>query len=87
MWQDIVIMVANFLFAIILLPQLQDIYHRKTSMNLYSTAITMFGLVVVAITFSTLEMWASMLASLINACIWTSLFWFSLRNRREGIIS
>lgn len=82
MWQDLVIMGANFVFAAILIPQALDLHRCGTCMNLYSTGITAIGLVVISYAFATLDLWASVMASMFNASIWTTLFLISWKNRK-----
>ncbi|KYK32253.1 MAG: hypothetical protein AYK22_01875 [Thermoplasmatales archaeon SG8-52-3] len=82
-WQDIVIAVVSILFGFILLPQLKDVWHGKSKLNLFTASLTTIGLYVLAITFFTMHFWISFFAELFSGTIWLLLFVFSLKNFRK----
>ncbi|UCF49468.1 MAG: hypothetical protein JSU91_06900, partial [Thermoplasmatales archaeon] len=73
-WQDIVIAVISILFGFILLPQLKDVWHGKSILNLYTASLTTIGLYVLAITFYTMQFWISFSAEIFSGTIWLLLF-------------
>ena len=83
-WQDIVIAVVSVLFGFIFLPQLKDVWHGKTILNLFTAFLTTIGLYVLAITFFTMEFWISFTAELFSGTIWLLLFALSFKNIRKG---
>jgi hypothetical protein len=82
-WQDIVIAIVSILFGFILIPQLRDVWHGKTVLNLYTASLTTIGLYILAATFVTLGFWFSVIADLFSGTIWLLLFVFSLVNVRR----
>jgi len=79
MWQDIGIMVITYLFGVMLLPQLRDIY-RGTAMNplsgvLYATGFFTLGYIMV-----TLDLWISVTAFVFTGIIWLLATIWSVRN-------
>lgn len=83
MWQDYVIAIVSFLFGIILIPQLIDTIKGKTILNLYTASLTTVGLVILSVTFFTMQFWTSFTADVLSAVIWFLLFIFSVRNKRK----
>ena len=83
MWQDYVIAIVSVLFGFILIPQLKDVWHGKTILNIYTAGLTTIGLYVLGITFFTLEMWISFGAELFSGTIWLLLFILSVRNKKK----
>jgi hypothetical protein len=83
-WQDIVIAVVSILFGFILLPQLKDVWHGKSNLNLYTASLTTIGLYVLAITFYTMQFWISFTAEIFSGTIWLLLFVLSLKNFRKS---
>lgn len=81
MWQDIVLMIMNLLFGLMLLPQLIDIVTHGKHMNLWTCGFTFIGLCVVNITMATLELWLS--AMPICTIIWGLLLYFSWKNKKR----
>jgi len=79
-WQDIVIAIISILFGFILLPQLKDVWHGKTILNIYTASLTTIGLYILATTFFTMEYWVSFIAELFSGTIWLLLFVLSIRN-------
>ena len=84
-WQDIVIAIISILFGFILLPQLRDVYHDKTTLNIYTASLTTIGLYILAATFFTMSFWISMAADLFSGTIWLLLFIYSIKNIRSNI--
>lgn len=85
-WQDIVIGVVSVLFGFILLPQLKDVWHGKTILNIYTAGFTTIGLYVLAITFSTMGYWVSVTSEIISGTVWLLLFVLSIRNKSRKFI-
>lgn len=83
-WQDIVIAVVSILFGFILLPQLKDVWHGKSILNLYTASLTTIGLYVLAITFYTMQFWISFIAEIFSGTIWLLLFVLSFKNSRKS---
>jgi hypothetical protein len=81
-WQDIVIAIISILFSFILLPQLRDVYHGKTNLNIYTAGLTTIGLYILSATFFTMSFWISMAADLASGTIWLFLFIYSIKNIR-----
>ncbi len=82
-WQDLVIAAVSLMFGIILLPQLQDVWHGKTILNLYTAGLTTIGLFVLVITFFTMGFWISFIADFFSGIIWLLLFILSVRNLKK----
>ena len=83
-WQDIVIAVVSILFGFILMPQLKDVWHGKSILNLYTASLTTIGLYVLAITFYTMQFWISFTAEIFSGTIWLLLFVLSFKNTRKS---
>ncbi|VVB77598.1 Uncharacterised protein [uncultured archaeon] len=70
-WQDLVIPIVNALFIFALIPQ---IYHgfkiKKKLMTIQTPMITFLGLYVLAVTFLTLNLYFSTVATLASATLW-----------------
>lgn len=84
-WQDFIIMAANFGFATILIPQALDMYHGKIPMNRVTCVATFLLLIVMGITLATIGLWLSMCAEFANAFIWGILSYLSMRNGRDDV--
>jgi len=82
-WQDIVIATVSLMFGVILLPQLRDVWHGKTILNLYTASLTTFGLFILVITFFTMGFWISFIADFFSGIIWFLLFFLSVRNIKK----
>ena len=82
-WQDLVIAIVSLMFGVILLPQLRDVYHGRTTLNLYTAGLTTIGLFILTITFFTMQFWVSFIADFISGVIWFLLFVFSIRNIKK----
>ncbi len=83
-WQDIVIALVSILFGFILIPQLKDVWHGKSILNLYTASLTTIGLYVLAVTFFTMEFWISFTAEIFSGTIWLLLFVLSFKNYRKS---
>lgn len=81
MWQDIVLMVMNLLFGVMLFPQLIDIIAHGKYMNLWTCLFVFLGLGIVNITMATLELWLS--AMPICTIMWGLLLYFSWKNKKK----
>ena len=82
-WQDIVIATVSLMFGIILLPQLRDVWHGKTILNLYTASLTTIGLFILVITFFTMGFWISFIADFFSGIVWFLLFILSFRNIKK----
>ncbi|RLF31976.1 MAG: hypothetical protein DRM98_04680 [Thermoplasmata archaeon] len=82
-WQDIVIAIISILFGFILLPQLKDVWHGKTILNIYTASLTTIGLYILAITFFTMEYWVSFTAEIFSGTVWLLLFVLSIKNLKK----
>jgi len=85
-WQDVVIGVVSVLFGFILLPQLRDVWHGKTILNIYTAGFTTVGLYILAFTFSTMGYWVSVTSEIISGTVWLLLFVLSIKNKRKKSI-
>jgi hypothetical protein len=74
-WQDIVISITSFMFAISLFIQ---VYHgfkqKKGYIMLKTSGLTAIGLYAMAVCFFTLGLFFSSLTSLISGILWSVLF-------------
>lgn len=84
-WQDIVIAIVSVLFGFILIPQLKDVWNKKTILNEFTAALTTVGLFILAITFFTLNLYISVVAETFSGIIWLLLFILSSRNKKKII--
>lgn len=82
-WQDIVIAAVSLMFGVILIPQLRDVWHGKTILNLYTASLTTIGLFILVITFFTMGFWISFIADFFSGIIWFLLFILSIRNLKK----
>jgi fucose permease len=80
---DVIIAVVSLLFGFILLPQLRDVYRRKTVLNLYTSSLTTIGLIILTINFFMMGFWISFIADFFNSVVWFLIFVLSLRNLKE----
>ena len=80
---DIIIAIVSFLFAVILLPQLRDVYKKGIILNLYTASITTIGLIILTINFAIMGFWISFAADFFNAVVWFLLFVFSFINLKK----
>jgi len=82
-WQDIVIAAVSLMFGVILLPQVRDVWHGKTILNLYTASLTTIGLFILVITFFTMGFWISFIADFFSGIVWLLLFVLSVRNIKK----
>jgi len=80
MWQDIGITVITYLFGVMLLPQLKEIYHGA-EINPVSGALYTAGFSALGFIFVTLRLWFSVTAFTFTAIIWLLSTVLSLKNR------
>jgi hypothetical protein len=80
---DIIIAVVSFSFGFILLPQLRDVWHGKTRLNLFTASFTTIGLCILTVNFFVMGFWMSFVADFFSSVVWFLLFVFSLRNKRK----
>jgi hypothetical protein len=74
-WQDVVIGVGQFLFAVALVPSIMNTYDKPAKPTCSMTAAV---LLVFSSTYATLSMWAAASSCLICAAGW-SVLWFQKR--------
>ena len=72
-WQDKVIMIIGFLFGFMLIPMIIDSINGST-VNIFSSFLTMLGLYILAFCFWTLEMKLSFISQLFVGSMWLILF-------------
>jgi len=77
---DIIIALVSLLFGFILLPQLRDVYKKKTILNLYTAILTTLGLIILTANFFLMGFWISFIADFFNSIVWLFIFVFSYRN-------
>ncbi len=80
---DIVIAIVSFMFGIILIPQLKDVYRHGAVLNLYTSSITTIGLIVLTVNFFVMGFWISFAADFLNSVVWGLIFIFSIKNLKE----
>lgn len=74
-WQDSVLTFIIIIFGYALIPQIYyGFKHKKATMTLQTSAITFSGILVVAFTYYTLELYMSSFINLILASFWLILF-------------
>ena len=81
---DIIIASVSFAFGFILLPQLKDVYKGEISLNLYTSALTTIGLIILTGNFFMMEFWISFAADFLTSVIWFLLFIFSYKNIKKN---
>lgn len=82
-WQDYVIAAIGFAFSFMILPQVIDSYRGKSFLNLITSSLTISALVVLGITFATMDMWISAGANISTGFMWILLLYFGLKNYRR----
>ena len=83
MWQDYVISVAGFIFAIVMIPQLIDVYYGKKHVNKISSGLTSGFQVVLFVTYATLGLFLSCVSVVVLAIVWMLLFIFTILNENK----
>ena len=78
MWQDLVMSIVGFVFALVMIPQLIDCYKKKCKMNSISCCITIIGLVTMGVCMFTLDAYYTALMEMVTAAVWGLCWWFSL---------
>ncbi len=74
MWQDIVIAIANIMFAYALIPQVYYGFKtRKGNLTFQTALITTLGLYVSCIAFITLNLIFSGIICMVNGTLWAIL--------------
>ena len=73
MWQDSVIGIISIIFTFCLIPQASDVMRGKSKMNPTTSIITTWGLVIMAFTFITLDLWFSAVITFTTAIVWSSM--------------
>ena len=66
-WQDLVLMIAGFVFAIALIPTLKSKEEKPTKSTCY---ITVGALLAICICYVTLGLWLAFIATLFTATMW-----------------
>jgi len=82
MWQDIGITVITYLFGVMLLPQVREVY-RGATINSLSGALYTAGFFALGYIFVTLRLWISVSAFIFTGIIWLLTTVLSLRNARR----
>jgi hypothetical protein len=67
------------MFGIWLVPQILDVYHKKTTMNLVTCGITLIWLAIFGVTYATLNFWFAVFGDMINVTAWGLLLVLSIR--------
>ena len=83
MWQDIGIMAITYLFGIMLLPQVREIYRGSTISPLSGTLYTA-GFFALGYIFVTLQLWISVTAFVFTGIIWLIATVLTIRNIRRS---
>jgi len=83
LWQDIVIAIVSLLFGFVMLPQFMDVWNGKTILNTYTAGLTAIGLFIMSATFTTLNLWISVVSEFFSGVIWLLLFILSARNKKK----
>jgi len=81
MWQDIGIMAITYLFGVMLLPQVRDIY-RGATINPLSGVLYTVGFFALGYIVATLHLWISVSAFVFTGIVWLLGTVLSLRNMR-----
>lgn len=73
-WQDILIMVANIIFSISLVPQVYHGFKKKVgTIKLLTSGPTTVGLFALSYAFFTLHLYLSSTFSLVSGLLWMTL--------------
>ncbi len=62
------------MFVIVTIPQVIDVWERKTILNLLTAGPTAFGNYLMAVVFGSLVLWISVTSSLLIATLWLIIF-------------
>lgn len=82
-WQDIAITLANIIASYALIPQVYyGFKHKKGMITKQTGFLTTLGLYIFAISYFTLDLYVSTMASFITGSLWLTLF---LQTMRFGI--
>jgi len=74
MWQDIVLTICMIAFSYALVPQVIDGFRKKKgTINLQTSLITSLGMLVLTITYTTLDLYFSVIVSSITTVLWFTL--------------
>jgi hypothetical protein len=74
-WQDVVIMAANIVFAYSLVYQvIHGFRNKKGTLTLMASGLTSIGLYVMAFAFLTLGLYLSAMMAAVNGTLWLALF-------------
>jgi hypothetical protein len=79
-WQDILITICSILFGYSLIPQIYHGFkHKKGSITLQTSTLTVIGLLALAFAFFTLGLYFSALGNLVMASLWGVLLFQKLK--------
>lgn len=81
MWQDGVLTIIGFLFAVFLIPLIIDSVHGK-HVNKLSSFTTFMGLYIIAFTYLTIGLHMAMFTVTLTGVLWMSLFIMSVRDKK-----
>lgn len=74
-WQDIIIMFANIILSISLIPQVLNGFKKKRGfITLWTSGPTTIGLFFITYCFFTLNLYLSTIIVLVSAILWMILF-------------
>lgn len=74
-WQDIVMMAANIIFVVSLVPQISKGFRQKKGfISVFTSLPTAIGLFMVAYALYTLGLYLSSAITLVSALLWLTLF-------------
>jgi len=74
-WQDIIITIANLIFAVSIIIQVYHGYKEKTEPIKYMTSIpTFFGLYLMSLAFWSLNLYFSTAVAFLSGTLWLLLF-------------
>ena len=83
MWQDSVFLLGNLMFGFFLIPQIRDVYYKKTKLNMITCATTITWLAIFGVTYATLGFWLAVLGDFIDVGAWALLLGLSISNARR----
>lgn len=82
-WQDITIAVAGYMFGLIVIPQILDSYRQISYVNVWTAFLTVIGLIVLGISFLTLDLCIAATSNFFNCAMWSILLYFSIEKIRR----
>jgi hypothetical protein len=83
MWQDFCILSLNLVFGFTLIPQVRELYTKKTSMSIASCSMTFSALIILGVTYATLGLLLAVCGNLLDLAAWGSLLGLSIIHRNR----